>query len=567
MTTTSSISRDSDDDSELDDDPDDGEEVDELEAPWTYVPIDPCQAVIAAIRMALGERIPVEFIDRDCDEVPSSDIVLPDPYALKTVSLEKFATAVLPNLPKPTDEVTLQSIRFMGHRLRQLEERYRNIVMICSLPHWPWLRESYLRPEGPIPSHEEVNDPQVLGVDNKSLTFLFGELPFITALYEKARAELEDDENLTVDGVKRLLLAARTRYQQDLGKRGRKITPQLLSQCLQYIRNMTLMDRRMTPNLFTIATASRGVVGDQFTIHVVEAAAEYDVAEPLGLERIRMGIDQGRLPNQEIVPLASRLPGSPVAWRSLELNRRPDQGDSKQWKSQWNPMQQCSWPPEDVHIESLRTRVIDRAMALMGADLARSEKFSTSFKDGIDIRETLRHWYDGDIYVKVLPPSVGTMDAVVMLFDSPADPRDYRWRATWFAEHEEESTIAFYATHFQDEMIGPGVAVATYGGLMFLFPPRPIPDIWQDRRFDFCETLEERLLAATCMYSRAKQVALLSWLPPGAGWRRLAKHFHKTLIHVPMANFGAETIQRLRTFHVLNGRQVRSYAAHFIRKP
>ena len=36
---------------------------------------------------------------------------------------------------------------------------------------------------------------------------MLGELPFITGLYERARAELEDDENLSIDGVKELLLA------------------------------------------------------------------------------------------------------------------------------------------------------------------------------------------------------------------------------------------------------------------------------------------------------------------------------------------------------------------------
>ncbi len=317
------------------------EEPEDIPA-WSYVPIDPCQPVIAAIRLALGERIDVAFIDRDSDHVPSSELILPDPYALKTVSLEKFATAVLPHLPKPTDEATESSLRYMGHRLRQLEDRYRNIVMICSLPHWPWLRESYLRPVGPLPSHESVTDPRVLGVDPKSLVFLFGELPYITALYEQARAELEDDEHLSIDGVKRLLMSARVRYQNDLGRRGRRITPMLLSQCLQFIRNMTLMDRRMTPDLYTIATGCRGVVGDQFTIHVVETAAEYEVAEPLGLEQVRLGIDQGRLPNGEIVPLVNRLPGPPIQWRSLELNRRPDTIDSSEWRAQWNPMQQCS---------------------------------------------------------------------------------------------------------------------------------------------------------------------------------------------------------------------------------
>ena len=62
----------------------------------------------------------------------------------------------------------------------------------------------------------------------KTLFFMLGELPFITGLYEKARAELEDDENLSVDGVKELLITARDRYKKDLKKQARPITPQLL---------------------------------------------------------------------------------------------------------------------------------------------------------------------------------------------------------------------------------------------------------------------------------------------------------------------------------------------------
>lgn len=555
------------DDDDLDDfDGEDLDDDDEDEMPWAYVPIDPCQSVIMAIRTALGEHIPIEFIDRESNihNIPSNP--LPDPFALKTVSLEKFATAILPGITRPETDEEIFSIQFMASQLKRLEKRYKRIAMICSVNQWPWIREAYREPPSEIPENEIVEDPLLYGVDPRSLTFLFGELPFITSLYEKARSELEDDENLSIDGVKQLLMAARSAYYDDFGKRSRKITPMHLSQCLKFIRNMTLLDRRMTPDLYTIATAGRGVVGDQYTIHLVETANTYDAAEPLGLEQVKMGIEQARLPNGDLVELVNLLPGNPMIWRPLELKRKPEKIESDQWKSRWDPRGQCSWPPEDESIESFRTRVFDRARAIMGADLARSEKFSTSFKDGIDIRETLRHWYDGEIYVKVLPPSVGMLDAAVMLFDSPADPRDYPWRTTWFAEHNEESTLAFYATHFGQELVGPGVAMATYGGVLFLFPPRPIPDIWTNRKLDFCETMEERLIAAACRYAESSQIAILSWLPPGAGWRRLAKRFHKTLVHVPMAQFSSEMIQQLRTFHVLNGQHVRSYASHFIRK-
>jgi hypothetical protein len=187
-------------------------------------------------------------------------------------------------------------------------------------------------------------------------------------------------------------------------------------------------------------------------------------------------------------------------------------------------------------------------------------------EDGIDIRETLRHWYDGDIYVRVLPPARGNLDCVVMLFDSPADPRDYPWRTTWYAEHEEESTLAFFATDFRQEMVGPGIGLATYGGALFLYPPIVISEIWTDGQLDFAETLEERLLAAACLHSRCRHIALLSHYPPGAGWRRLAQQYGKKWIHVPLGQFSDSTIQQLRMAHVLNAKEVRSYAADFIRR-
>ena len=153
-----------------------------------------------------------------------------------------------------------------------------------------------------------------------------------------------------------------------------------------------------------------------------------------------------------------------------------------------------------------------------------------------------------------------------MLFDSPSDPREYPWRTTWFAEHESESTLAFYATNFQEEMVGPGIGLAVYGGAMFLYPPVVIPDIWTDPRLNYTETLEEKLIAAACLHSPAREIAIMSSLPPGSGWKRLARRHKKHLVHVPMSSFSDEQVQQLRMVHVLNGSQVRSYAASFIRK-
>ena len=539
----------------------------------TYVPIDPCQAVIAAIRFGISDRTPLQFIDQECESFDSDASIFPDPFALRETTIERFCAAALPAIPSPSSVQRIDRIMFMSHRLTELKERFSNIVCLCDLQDWPWLREALSASsiENAVIRNREHIDEEIPQADNyaidpRTLLFFMGELPFITGLYENARKSLDDDTSLVVDGIKEMLISTRQSYLADMGNRARKISPLLLSQCLKYIRNQTLLERRFTPSFYTIARSAQQVMGDQYTIHLVEAAKNYPFDEPLSWPMLRMGIDQAHLPGIGLVSMTSRLPGPPTTWQSLELNRRAQKMDQRKWKMRWNPYQQCSWPDEDTRIESFRNRVIERAQGMIGADLARTEKFTTSMMDGIDLRETLRHWYDGSLFVKVQPPTIGHLDAAVMLFDNEPDPREYSWRATWFAEHDEESTLAFFATPFQKEMLGPGVAVSTYGGAMFLFPPRQIEDVWGDELLDFTDTIEQRLVAAACLHAQSRHVALLSWSAPGIALKKIAKLFKKALVHVPLSHFSDSVVQQLRTFHVLNGQHVRSYAAHFIRK-
>lgn len=532
----------------------------------SYVPIDPCQPVIAALRLALQERMPAEFIDLETARFDSYAAVLPDPYALKQVAAEKFATAVLPAIPPLPGDQPLDRVVHMAHRLHELEQRYERILFVCSLMDWPWIREAYRERHRLRAQDDDVEDPQTFAVAPQTAIFVLGELPFITAQYELARAELEQDDNLSVDGVKALLLAAREHYKETLGKRARKISPKLMQSYFQYVRNLSLIEQRMTPDFYTLMVAAQQTMGDQFAQSVAETAREYLPESFAPFPEVKCGIHRCQLPDGSVIHLKSRLPGPVVTWRTIRLKPAPAKLDQMKWQMRWNPFRQCSWPPEDVAIEKFRTHVKDTALALLGNDLARSEKFSTSLKDGLDIRETLRNWHTGDLYVKVMPPAKGSLDCVIMLFDSPADPRDYPWRVTWHAEHHDESTLALFATDFQRNLIGPGIGQATYGGSVFLFPPRPVSDIWRDRRFDFTDTLEERLIAAACFHAREKHVALMCSQPPGLGWRQLAKRYGKKLVHIPLSRFSQELIQQLRVFHVLNGTQIRSYAAHFIPK-
>ena len=544
---------------------------------YNYVPIDPCQPVISALRVAMGERIPRVFIDLEVERFQQDFHTLPDPYALKKVPMEAFAASLLTATPKPSaSSQRAARIRWMADALLELEARYKRIAFVCSAMDWPWIRLDCR--EGPsgdkklfdIHSGVSVNPPRRYGVSEDTLAFLLGEFPYLTYLYEKKREEFMGDSNLSIDGVKELLLEARASWLKEHRPVQNWVTPQRLQIFLQYVRNLTLQGRRLTPDLFTLVLAAKQIAGDAFALAILEVAREYpyqrEAPEFDEDDFVHVGVDRAVFPDGDVGTLKSRLAGSAVVWRRVSLKPKPTPFEKRDWAQRWNPFGMCSWPPEDDAIESFHTHVREQAKALLGEDLARTEKFTTSIKDGLDIRETLRNWHTGDLYVKEIPPARGNLEVVVFLFDTPADSEKYSWRTMWYAEHDQESTLCMYATPFGDDLVGPGIAESRYGGAFFVFPPRYIEDVWRDPRFHYTQTLEERLIAGACFHSRERFIALVSPLPPNSRWRRIARLHNKHLIHIPIGRFSGETIARIRRFHVLNGKNIRSYAARFIRE-
>lgn len=557
------------------------EEDDDQTERCSYVPIDPCQPVIMGIRAARSEGTPCVFVDQDVARFEPVPWTGPDPYALRTLSIEAFAASTLPFLPVPrVDSPRWSRIAWMAFRLHELELEYRRILFLCPLIDWPWLRLAYtqrLPYTNPDPS---PSLPAWWRLEPSSLYFVLCELPFVTGVYEQRRQEARSDRDVSVDGIKEMMLESRKRW---LAARGATtaqeadwVTPQLLQRYLQYVRNLALLESRLTPDLYTLVRAGQQMAGDDFALTLLETAKSYPFQSGMspmaGQATIAMGLGELQDPDGHIVQAINRLEGAPLVWRNLTLRPRPPAPQQRTWAYRWNPYRQCSWPPEDQRIETFAAHVRKQSRTLIGAELARVQPFHASLEDGIDMRETLRKWATTptrslwDLQVKVIPPARGTIEVLVFFFEVPADPQIYSWRTTWYAEHLEESTLSFYATPFSANLVGPGIGQARYGGAMFLFPPRPIPDVWENPAFDFARSLEERLLAGACAHSQESYVTVVSPVPLKAGWRHIARRYGRKLVPLPLHRFSGQTIARLRQFHVLNGHEIRSYAARFIRE-
>lgn len=540
----------------------------EREGPLNYVPIDPSQPLIAGLRIAKQEGISRRFIDWSTDNYETRQADFPDTFSLHKLTYEKFASTLLLTLKRPKAESQhFWRARWMAYQLHCLELDFSNILFLCSILDWPWIKEAFDERQEYKTPPSDLTSPVLNSVHKNTLFFALTEFPFITYLYEKKRQEMRTDSNAPIDGVKEILLRARDLFLKKHKVRYHNLTSQTFQILLQYVRNLTLMESRLLPDLFTLVNSAKQFGGDPFAISVLEAARDYPFEElEVGSNSISLGIDQGMLDTEDATPtkMKNRLSETHFEWRSLNLKPDPEPHQKETWQHKWDPYGQCSWPPEDEKIENLNTHVRNQTRLLLSHDLARTEKFTSSVKDGIDIRDTLRHWYTGDIYVKEIPPSRGQVEIIVFLFDPEPDPDQYNWRQTWYAEHDEESTLCFYATEFMGDLVGPGIGQSTYGGCMMLFPPRPIPDIWQDPRLKISETLEEKLLEAAFFHSREKHVTVVSLCSPQIKWRRLARRYGKKIIHIPLKRFSNQTIEKVRRFHVLNGKDIRSYAKRFI---
>jgi len=531
-----------------------------------YVPIDPCQPVIMGLRIAAQEGIFRKYIDWSCDDYETRKIDFPDTYALRHMSYEKFCAAILLTVKRPdTGSLHDKRARWMAFQLHQMEMEFNHITLICSILDWPWIKEAYDERK-PYDKPEQTGIPQSYGVENETLFFALTEFPYITYLYEKNRQEMKSDKEVSIDGIKEILLRARQMFTEKHKVRYHNLTSQTFQIYLQYVRNLTLLENRLTPDLYTLITTAKQIGGDPFAIAVLDAAREYPFQknDSASFEPLTLGIDKAIGSDESPVDMKNRLSEIQLEWRSMDLKPEADMQKQVEWKYNWNPYGQCSYPPEDDQIESFNSHVREQTKLLLSNDLARTEKFTSSVKDGIDMRDTLRHWHEGDIYVKEIPASKGRVEIVVFLFDVEPNPEVYQWRQTWYAEHNEESTLCFFATNYMSDMVGPGIGRATYGGCMMIYPPRPIPDIWEDRRINTAKTLEEKILEAAFFHSQEKHITVVSPCLPKSSWRRLARKYHKSIIHIPLKRFSNQTIEKIRRFHVLNGKQIRSFASHFI---
>lgn len=532
-----------------------------------YLPIDPCDAAIEGIRQSRQNHVPFACLGGPRLSAPTLLPPLPDEYAISQLGFEAYATLCLRAIgnfePGSSPDMEAQYIANKLHRLRQ---EYKNILAVVHMRHFARTMHHFYREKTHNLSFPSLPGYRVRRecINPDHLYFVLGELPFITGKFEKARYDPFTGAIDVVACIKDLFRETRDNYNENK-QQALSLSPARIQRGLQFLRNLTVMSGRFIPTLFDIVAAGKGVGGNTYALNLLKCAQYYPYPAPdLDTPLMSAGIGKITLPGEQ-TPLdaVNCLRDFYFTWQRLSIKPDPSELQKKKYRFSWNPRGMCSHVPEDGRIEHFNTHLRNKALALLREATAVTEKFTASVRDGIDIRETLSKWYTGDIYVRELPPSRGAIDTVVIIFDADHDER-YPHRATWYAEHEEESTLTFYSTDPLDGMIGPGIARSRYGGLSLLFPPLPIPNIFEIDVTPAPFNNAEYLTFGALMFGKERRVAFVSKSKPSMRLRKIAAGFKKYLVWIPLSGFSAETLKKLQTFHVLNGKEVRSWAARFI---
>ena len=252
-----------------------------------YVPIDPCDGIVEALRIAGRERTRIEFIDAEVEEFQPRPVNLPDAHAITPLGLEQWYRLVSSHdKGRPRTEQDRVREAHMAAHLAKLAEQIgeeRQILFICGLAHWKHIREHLENGTGGL--HPGCGpDPSLVAIEPvhpRSLIHVLGETPHLTGLWEEHRGSWVPGSFEPVVALKKLLLDTRARYQEEYPEHLEKATPQGLRTLLIYLRKLVVSAGRLMPDTWSLAVAARGTIGNDFAVSLVKATRTYPPNEGL----------------------------------------------------------------------------------------------------------------------------------------------------------------------------------------------------------------------------------------------------------------------------------------------
>lgn len=571
--------------------------------PKRYIRIEPVDAFVEAARLALSGGLEMRCIDLSAGYPEVYDPV-PDTFAMRRLGHLQYCRLLLENgtaARLEEDETRECAMAFHLHDLAAQMPGDAPILVVCGLRHVRGLARELERPQAQ--PFEKPPHAKLYHLSSASLGEIMGCFPFLTAVYEHgrsgppadmsepvqpisvpapghslqvlpgkklqsledfavrahretARAAVRDDRS---DLLARYLFECRRYYEHEIGDR---ISPQSMLLLQQFARKYAAIKGMLLPDFYELLIAGRSCVSSHFCYRMWEIGTFYPPQTgPSEIEIIELRAEDvfELVSKVRMNPLAPLKPRATLPRFLRRKDKRNPKGDPD---IKFSPHSICSHQPEDLVIEGYGNYLRTKGKSFLSEEKKKVRPFETSLLDGIDLRETIRNWHTGQIYVQESATVRGEISSVVVIFDE--DGSKYPYTMTWLGEHYQESDMAFYATDPEEREVGPGIRKAIYGGFLMTMPPGRLFDVFGDPAYHFTMNHGERLLLAAIDYSLEKYVLYAAAKPPRSVFQTIAGRYGRRILYIPLAQLSPVMLQKIRRFHILSDKSVRDYAKDYI---
>ena len=525
-----------------------------------YVPVEPCDPFTEAVRTGIDAAAEIVFIEPDVADRPHVPDTYPDTYAIRRIGLDRYVEAYRLWPVQRTEEIEAHASA-MAWKL-QGTDPLANVLVVVALNMLDPLLDAMERPQDPPSYVRHFFDPRLINPHPDCLTEITAEYPFLQERYERFRADMAPEA--LIDRPQTQFDLYREAEKEYAANTGDKIEHWQRRMLARFTRNLAQIGSDLTAGIFDVAVAARSVVDDNYAWEVWQMANRYPAQKDTSemLETVNLSGEEIWLATRKL-RLRRRLPRMKQRLMPNALKKRKREKTAGEWARQTTGDAICSYPPEDIVIEDYGRFLKQKAKSMVSEERMRIEPFTTSILDGIDLRETIRNWHDGQIYVRQLDRIAGNVGAVVVIFDEDHDER-YEYLTTWLGEHQNESDMAFYSTAPFEHIVGPGIGRAEYGGLLMTLPPRRMYDVWSDPDYDLARSKPERLLLAALDYSMERHVVYVGPKPPRSIFRSIAAHVGRNIMYIPLGALSPTKLKKLRVVHVLDSYERRRDAKGYI---
>lgn len=573
-----------------------------------YLLVEPADPLVEAARRAIELGLPLYFVDVDTDSYPRHHEPLPDSYSICRIGLHAYYREYLNScagqIPCLEDRRREQGMAF---RLQGVAQKHRKVLYVCGMAHLERVKHLFDIPQAAPLERIRREGITLWNLHPDSCREILAEFPFLSAVYEHRRGPLPGEPEESGPGLRKsfnalelirggkqdipedkLMGNAIVRSARQCGREGsfpdhQRIIYRLFCEAarhyrqetgetlhiwqkrafFRFSRNYSLQGGMLLPDLFQLLAAARGCIDDNFAYAFCRLATFYPwQSESSDLATISIS-------PEEIWGGSRHIRFRPRQNRNKSLSRmgllkRKREKRPGEWLEGFDDPSICSYPQEDIAIEDYGRFLKRKGNMQLSEELSRSEKFSTSLLDGIDMRETLRNIHEGAIYVREQQRAKGGVGCLVVIFDEDRRKERYPYRMTWLGEHEQESDMAFYATDPAENIVGPGICRCEYGGFLLSYPPRRMMDVWQDPDYHMASTRSEVLLMAALDYSIEKHVVYVAAKPPRSIFKQMAARQGRKIVYIPLGSLSPHKLKQLRILHILSGKDKREIAKEYI---